>query len=71
MSLRLELAAALLTPSFCTNMTQRNYDYMAHGGDSEFTLRRNREAFEWVDLVERPACLRMRSTRRPRSSASS
>jgi 4-hydroxymandelate oxidase len=36
------------------NMTLRNYDYMAHGADSEFTLRRNREAFEWVDLVERP-----------------
>src|SRR4029450_12585762 len=24
------------------------------GADSEFTLRRNREAFEWVDLVEQP-----------------
>ena len=27
------------------------YDYTAHGDGSEFTLRRNREAFEWVDLV--------------------
>jgi 4-hydroxymandelate oxidase len=27
------------------------YDYMAHGGDSEFTLRRNRESYDWVDLV--------------------
>jgi len=28
-----------------------NYDYTACGTDSEFTLRRNRQAFEWVDLV--------------------
>jgi len=25
--------------------------YMAHGGEGEFTLRRNREAFDWVELV--------------------
>jgi len=37
------------------NMTLAAYDYMAHGADSEFTLRRNREAFEWVELIERPA----------------
>src|SRR5262245_29069687 len=41
-------------PICFANMTLRNYDYMAHGSDSEFTLRRNREAFQWVDLVERP-----------------
>ena len=35
------------------NMSQNAYDYMAHGADSEFTLRRNREAFDWVQLVER------------------
>lgn len=29
------------------------YDYTAYGSDSEFTLRRNREAFEWVKLVPR------------------
>ncbi|MDP9171046.1 MAG: alpha-hydroxy-acid oxidizing protein [Acidobacteriota bacterium] len=29
------------------------YDYRAYGADSEFTLRRNREAFEWVELVPR------------------
>ncbi len=29
------------------------YDYMAHGVESEFTLRRNREAFDWVSLVPR------------------
>ena len=28
-----------------------NYDYTAYGTDSEFTLRRNREAFDWVELV--------------------
>ena len=27
------------------------YDYTAHGDRSEFTLRRNREAFDWVELV--------------------
>ena len=30
-----------------------NYDYMAYGTDSEFTLRRNREAFDWVELVSK------------------
>jgi 4-hydroxymandelate oxidase len=28
-----------------------NYDYTAYGTDSEFTLRRNREAFDWVELI--------------------
>jgi 4-hydroxymandelate oxidase len=41
-------------PVCFANMTLAAYDYMAHGTDSEFTLRRNREAFAWVDLVERP-----------------
>jgi hypothetical protein len=27
------------------------FQYMAHGGEGEFTLRRNREAYDWVDLV--------------------
>jgi isopentenyl diphosphate isomerase/L-lactate dehydrogenase-like FMN-dependent dehydrogenase len=27
------------------------YDYTAYGVDGEFTLRRNRQAFEWVELV--------------------
>jgi 4-hydroxymandelate oxidase len=35
------------------NMTRSAYDYMAHGADSEFTLRRNREAFDWVSLITR------------------
>jgi 4-hydroxymandelate oxidase len=25
--------------------------YMAHGGEGEFTLRRNRDAYDWVELV--------------------
>jgi 4-hydroxymandelate oxidase len=29
------------------------YDYMALGVDGEFTLRRNRQAFDWVELVPR------------------
>jgi len=41
-------------PICFANMQLANYDYMAHGSDSEFTLRRNREAFQWVDLIERP-----------------
>ena len=28
-----------------------NYDYTAYGTDSEFTLRRNRQAFDWVELI--------------------
>src|SRR5580700_10671473 len=27
------------------------YDYPAHGADSEFTLRRNRQAYDWVELI--------------------
>jgi 4-hydroxymandelate oxidase len=41
-------------PICFANMPLANYDYMAHGSDSEFTLRRNREAFDWVQLVQRP-----------------
>ncbi len=42
-------------PLFRANVTQAVYDYTAHGADSEFTIRRNRDAFDWVDLVARPA----------------
>lgn len=27
------------------------YDYRAYGAEGEFTLRRNREAFDWVELI--------------------
>jgi 4-hydroxymandelate oxidase len=29
------------------------YDYTAYGSETEFTLRRNRQVFEWVDVVPR------------------
>ena len=38
-------------PVFFANVPQQTYDYTAHGDGSEFTVRRNREAFAWVDLV--------------------
>ena len=38
-------------PLMFANVPQSVYDYTAHGDGSEFTLRRNREAFDWVDLV--------------------
>jgi 4-hydroxymandelate oxidase len=38
-------------PLFYANVPQAVYDYTAHGDGSEFTLRRNRQVFEWVDLV--------------------
>lgn len=36
---------------FYANLPLPIFDYTAHGTDSEFTLRRNREAFEWVDVI--------------------
>ncbi|MCC7007650.1 MAG: alpha-hydroxy-acid oxidizing protein [Acidobacteria bacterium] len=41
-------------PLMFANVPQQVYDYTAHGDGSEFTLQRNRRAFEWVDLVPRP-----------------
>jgi isopentenyl diphosphate isomerase/L-lactate dehydrogenase-like FMN-dependent dehydrogenase len=38
-------------PVMFANLPLAIYDYTAHGDGSEFTLRRNREAFDWVDLV--------------------
>jgi len=38
-------------PIFYANVPQATYDYTAHGADSEFTIRRNRDAFSWVDIV--------------------
>lgn len=37
-------------PLFYANVSQSVYDYTAHGDASEFTLRRNRQVFDWVDL---------------------
>jgi isopentenyl diphosphate isomerase/L-lactate dehydrogenase-like FMN-dependent dehydrogenase len=38
-------------PVFFGNVIQSVYDYTAHGDGSEFTLRRNRQAFDWVDIM--------------------
>jgi 4-hydroxymandelate oxidase len=38
-------------PIMFANVPLSVYDYTAHGDGSEFTLRRNRQAFDWVDLV--------------------
>ena len=38
-------------PVFFGNVLLPIYDYTAHGEGSEFTLRRNRQAFDWVDIV--------------------
>jgi len=43
-------------PVFFGNVLLPIYDYTAHGEGSEFTLRRNIQAFDWVDIVPpRPA----------------
>jgi isopentenyl diphosphate isomerase/L-lactate dehydrogenase-like FMN-dependent dehydrogenase len=38
-------------PVMFANVTQSVYDYTAHGDGSEWNLRRNRQAFDWVDLI--------------------
>src|ERR1700744_5276101 len=38
-------------PIFFANVTLPIYDYTAHGDGSEFTLRRNRQAYDWVDIL--------------------
>ena len=40
-------------PVAFARLPRATYDYTAYGADGEFTLRRNREAFDWVDLVPR------------------
>jgi isopentenyl diphosphate isomerase/L-lactate dehydrogenase-like FMN-dependent dehydrogenase len=40
-------------PVAYAKITRQAYDYMSWGVDGEFTLRRNREAFDWVGLVPR------------------
>jgi hypothetical protein len=34
-------------------LTRETYTYTAYGSEGEFTLRRNRQAFDWVELVPR------------------
>jgi 4-hydroxymandelate oxidase len=38
-------------PIMFSNVRRIDYDYTAHGDGGEWNLRRNRQAFEWVDLV--------------------
>jgi 4-hydroxymandelate oxidase len=38
-------------PIFYANVPLAMFDFTAHGDGSEFTTRRNREAFDWVDIV--------------------
>lgn len=45
------LTAFDFEPVFRANVPLSIYDFTAHGTDSEFTLRRNRDAFDWVELI--------------------
>src|ERR1700736_4695717 len=38
-------------PLFNANIPLATTDYTYHGEGSEFNLRRNRQAFDWVDIV--------------------
>lgn len=40
-------------PIFYANVPLSVFDFTAHGSESEFTNRRNRDAFDWVDLIPR------------------
>ena len=40
-------------PVAFAKVTRQAYDYVSYGVDGEWTLRRNREAFDWVELVPR------------------
>lgn len=44
-------------PVFFGNVLLPVADYTAHGDGSEFTLRRNRQAFDWVDVVSPRAAI--------------
>jgi hypothetical protein len=45
------LTAFDFEPLMHANVPLTVYDYTAHGDGSEFTLRRNRQAFDWVDVL--------------------
>ena len=52
-------------PIFFGNVLLPVYDYTAHGDGSEFTLRRNRQAYDWVDILPaRTPSLHRRSANR-------
>ena len=45
------LTAFDFEPVMFANVPQAVYDYTAHGDGGEWNLRRNRQAFDWVDLI--------------------
>jgi 4-hydroxymandelate oxidase len=45
------LTAFDFEPVAYAKLPREAYDYTAYGTESEFTLRRNRQAFDWVDLT--------------------
>ena len=45
------LTAFDFEPVMFANVAQAVYDYTAHGDGGEWNLRRNRQAFDWVDLL--------------------
>ena len=45
------LTAFDFEPVMFANVPQSVYDYTAHGDGGEWNLRRNRQAFDWVDLI--------------------
>ena len=62
-----ELVDAFDFEAICyRNIVLERYDYMAHGDGSEWNLRRNRQAFDWVDILPGkaidPAAVDMSST---------
>jgi len=47
-----EMTTAFDFEQICfANMTLDRFDYMQHGDGSEYTIRRDRQAFDWVDIV--------------------
>lgn len=49
-----ELASVFeFEPVARAKITQRSYDYITGGVEAEYTLRRNRKAFEWATLIPR------------------
>ena len=52
-SLREMVTAFDFEPVAYAKMLRQNSDFMGHGAEGEFTMRRNRQAFDWVELVPR------------------
>jgi isopentenyl diphosphate isomerase/L-lactate dehydrogenase-like FMN-dependent dehydrogenase len=44
-------------PVLFGNVPVQAFDYTAHGDGSEFNLRRNRQAYDWVDILPRRAAI--------------